>query len=353
MNTQTFVRAWVCFFAALVIALVSASCERQPVRTVVLYSSVDAGVLRPIIERYETSYGVKVQLVTDTEATKTTGLVERLINEKSEPRADLWWSGEIIGTLQLSRAGVLETYACMAAESVSPWPPGLRGKRGDWYGLALRPRIIVFNTKTLKDPEFIPRTLADLAEPRCAVKGVGIADPAFGTTRGHVAAMYSVLGEKVFHERISAVRWRVYDGNASVVRAVANGEIDVGITDYDDARAAERNNWPLGVAFMLMPNRDGDSGSYLTPGTVALVRGGPNAAEAKLLLDFILSRQTEEQLATGEWSSLPVFSGAKSPDPRLAPSSLPPPANFRWELIVDIVADSSKAWKSVLEAEKK
>ena len=74
-----------------------------------------------------------------------------------------------------------------------------------------------------------------------------MADPRFGTTGGHLAAMKaywtSIMGAAyytAFLEGLAANNVRLLpSGNAGVVRAVADGEADLGLTDTDDVWAAQ------------------------------------------------------------------------------------------------------------------
>src|SRR6476660_9899443 len=82
-------------------------CDRQPAREAVLYTSIDQPIAAPIVREFEQKTGIKVTLVTDTEATKSVGLAERLRAEKANPQADVWWSNEIFHTINLADEGVL------------------------------------------------------------------------------------------------------------------------------------------------------------------------------------------------------------------------------------------------------
>jgi iron(III) transport system substrate-binding protein len=240
---------------------------------------------------------------------------------------------------------VLEPYSSLAAESAGGggWPPSCRGKKQDWYGLALRPRVIIYNTKSITENP--PRQLEDLAPARFAARGVGIADPAFGTTRGYIAVLYAMLGDKEFARQLGAVKWRVYDGNAAVVRAVANGEVDVGLADFDDFVGAEKNAWPVGVSFPTLTAHREDVGIVATPGTVALVKGAPHDSDARRLIDFILSRTVQEELASGPWRSIPVLHGLPPADERLRRLPLAP---VQWELVAGALQESGVAWKKAV-----
>jgi len=333
----------------LTLALIPLSaCSRKDEKHLVLYSSVDSGTIKPILDAYTQRTGVKIDLVTDTEATKTTGLVQRLLTEKDTgARADVWWSGETVGTVQLSRAGALAPYNSLAAESAArasslpAWP--VRGTKGDWYGFALRPRVIVYSTKAFTQPDSAPRSFQSLVS---AKKPVAIANPAFGTTRGHLAAIYVQLGRKDFTEQMSKIQWRTYDGNAAVVRAVANGECDAGLTDYDDYQAGLANKWPLGCSFIPL---DPDSPAQIvaTPGTIALVAGAPHPDLAKAFIDEMLSVATEQTLAAGEWASLPVLKGVPTPSDRFKDIA---PARIDWDKAANFLDQTATAWA---ESQKK
>ena len=63
--------------------------------------------------------GLKVQTRFDTEASKTVGLVSALLEERARPRCDVFWNNEILMTIRLQRAGMLEPYDSSAAK---PYP---------------------------------------------------------------------------------------------------------------------------------------------------------------------------------------------------------------------------------------
>jgi len=46
----------------------------------------------PILQAYERKTGVKVKAAYDTDETKSTGLANKLLAEKNNPQADVFWS---------------------------------------------------------------------------------------------------------------------------------------------------------------------------------------------------------------------------------------------------------------------
>src|SRR5690349_7147585 len=84
-------------------------CHRETSPEITLYTSVDEPTASPIVREFEKQTGIRVRLVTDTEASKSVGLAERLRAEKDHPQADVWWSNEIFLTINLADQGLLES----------------------------------------------------------------------------------------------------------------------------------------------------------------------------------------------------------------------------------------------------
>ena len=101
------------FVSLLILAIFLTGCSKeQPAaqQEVVVYTSLDKVFSQPILEGFERKTGIKVKAVYDSEATKTTGLVNRLIAEKDSPRADAFWNSETGRTIVLKQKGVLAPY---------------------------------------------------------------------------------------------------------------------------------------------------------------------------------------------------------------------------------------------------
>lgn len=301
-------------------------------KRVICYTSADSVYAKVLFAEFTKATGIAVDAVFDTEATKTTGLVQRLMTEhassQTRTRCDVWWSSEPFGTIRLAAAGVLDETIAPRAEAhmkdtarTDGWPPNLRAADKTWYGFGSRARVIVYNTRFVK-AEHAPRTLGALLKPE--FKGrVCIARPQFGTTRGHFAALVLQFGPEAFEKWLIALKangLRVLDGNAAVVASVARGECRVGLTDTDDVYAGQREKWPVDMAWEEKSGRgirpdDMDipagsdlpgMGSMLIPNTVALVKGRANRAEAVELVEFLLSPAAQRSLAQTDSRNTPV-----------------------------------------------
>lgn len=278
--------------AATLLSLLQLGCAPRARDEVVVYASVDRSIAEPVLSDFERSLGIRVLAVYDTEANKTTGMVNRLIAEAAHPAADVYWSGEIAQTLQLDQRELLAGVATMSADAARD--ARFRGGDGAWRGFAARARVLLAGTDVLTDAAQVP-SVEDLALPRWKGR-VAIADPHFGTTRSHLAALLEMWGEPRFRAWLVGMRnngVHILPGNAQVRDAVVAGTIALGLTDSDDAVQAERSGAPVR---RFIPRQSADFGAVFIPNTVALVRGGPNAANGEKLVEHLLSRQVEHDL---------------------------------------------------------
>jgi iron(III) transport system substrate-binding protein len=299
--------AWVVMVAAVVMA---AGCGGNGSSTneVVVYTSVDEQVARPILEEFQKRTGITVRIQTDKEVTKTAGLVERLIAEKANPQADVYWGNEVFYTIRLANEGGLAEYDSPAAAEI----PGLyKDAKKRWAGTALRARVIARTTADEgRSASAGVSSLADLARPE--LKGrICMASPAAGTTGGHVAAMYTIWGRERFEEyllKLKANEIALLGGNAIVAQKVGDGTMWAGLTDNDDVEAVLREK---GKLQMVLPDQHAEGiGTLAIPCTVGLVAGAKHAEAGRKMVDYLLSREVEKKLLDAKFARYSVFAPA-------------------------------------------
>lgn len=292
------------------VACLGASCsspQPEASRSVTVYVSTDRVFSEPVLQEYEKRSGVKVNAVYDTEETKSTGLANRLLAEKSRPQADVFWSNEPVRTLVLKSRDVLASYKSPSAEGI---PAALVDPNGYWTGFSARMRVIAYNT-TLVKPEDAPQSVFDLADPKWRGQ-VAMADPRFGSTSFHVAALYAIAGDEKmddFFRRLKENGVRIVDGNSVVRDLVARGDVKVGLTDTDDVNVALENGQPIA---MVLPDKVG-LGVPVMPNMVSLIAAAPHPDEGRRLIDYLLSADVERQLAQSEGVQIPLHAGVTGP----------------------------------------
>lgn len=292
-----------------IIILSSSSCKNKnsSQKEVVVYTSLDKVFSQPVLTIFEKQTGIKVKAVYDSEATKTTGLANRLIAEKNSPQADVFWNSETGRTIILKQKAVLAPYVSPSAKDI---PDTFKDKDGYWTGFAARCRVLIYN-KNLITKEDLPNSIFDLTKPKWKGR-VSLAYPLFGTTATHVAALYAYLGDekaRQYFESLKANDIKIVDGNASSRDRVIDGTVAIGFTDTDDAYVAIDKGYPIDI---IWPDKDG-MGTLLIPNTVALIKNGPNPDAGKKFIDFLLTRETEKTLAFSQAGQIPLRADVERP----------------------------------------
>jgi len=305
---------------ALLVLLVFSSCHRNPTpqQEVTLYTAVDEPVARPIIHDFETRTGIKVNLVTDGEATKTAGLAHTLEAERDNPRADVWWSNEPFQTIHLAED--TDVFAPYDSPSAAGIPVKFKDPNHKWAGTGLRMRVIANHQLPSRLSADAPGPPADrierLTEPTYKGK-IAMAHPGTGTVGGHVAALYVLWGDdkaNAFFRALKANDIHLLGGNSDVANAVANGTMQLGLTDNDDVDNALQEG---GKLFAAVPDQQaGGIGTLAIPCTAALVKNTKHPEAAKKLIDYLLTREVEQKLLAAKFAKFSVY--AKPGEPGFA-----------------------------------
>ncbi len=304
MAAMTRKGVWRLVAAAALIASVGGCRDttrpRQP--EVVVYVALDRAFAEPILGAFERATGIRVRALYDTESTKTVGLVNRIEAEADRPRCDVFWNNEILNTLRLKHAGLLEP--CDPPHAAD-YPPAYRDAARMWYGFAARARVLIANTQQVT-PDQMPRSIRDLADPRWRGRA-GIAKPLFGTTATHVACLFARLGPPAAKQLLDAMKRnevRVLGGNKACAEQVGAGLLAIALTDTDDALIELDAGKPVRILF---PDSGPDEmGTLLLPNTLAVVRGAPHPDTARRLIDYLLSPAVEARLARGPSGQIPL-----------------------------------------------
>jgi iron(III) transport system substrate-binding protein len=288
-----------------VIAL--SACQRAGEAPVVVYTSVDDVFARPLAELFQKRTGTEVRLVTDTEETKSTGLLNRLLAEKTRPQADVFWSGDPVRAAVLKRQGVSQPYR--PAD-----PADARGQysdpQGHWSALSARARVVLYNTDAVR-PEDATGKLESFLDPKWKGRAC-LANPLFGTTSMHAAALFDTMGEepaKAFFTALRENEVKMLSSNGEVKRQVASGACVFGLTDTDDAHVAIQEGKPV-----VMRYADANGGGTLVvPNAAVLISGAPNPDGGRRFIDFLMSPEAEQALAASPAAQMPLRPGVSVP----------------------------------------
>jgi len=276
----------------------------SPTDRVVVYCAQDAEYAEGVFAEFTQAGKQTVAPKFDTEANKSVSLAVELEQEAGRPRCDVHWNNEILGTIRLARKGI---YAPYSSPNAADFPARSKASDGTWQAFAERARVLIVNTKLVPEGER-PKSIFDLTRPKWRGK-VAMAKPQFGTTATQAACLFEVLGDesaKAFFRGLKANEVALLPGNKSVARGVADGQYAIGFTDTDDAVLEVIAGKPVAILF---PDEAGHPefprmGTLFIPNTLAVVKGAPNEAGAKAIIDFLLTREAD--LAVGGGYQYPV-----------------------------------------------
>lgn len=249
-----------------------AGCSQS--KSVIVYTSQDQIFAEPILAEFTKQTGIKVLPIFDSESVKTAGLVQRLIAEKENPRADIFWSNEELMARELVGRGVLDSNRCAFVGS--------------------RTRRLVINTNKISVTE-APKSFRELTEPKWRGK-VAMAYPLYGTTAAHMTRLREAWGDEKWKQwcrDFVANNPFIVDGNSVVVKLVGAGEAWIGMTDSDDIAAGQRNGYPIVAGSIPQEFND----EYLRiPNTVAFVAGARHPEAAQAFFEFVQSSKALDEL---------------------------------------------------------
>jgi putative spermidine/putrescine transport system substrate-binding protein len=210
----------------------------------------------------------------------------QLVAEKAAPVADVTYLGVTFG-IQAKKDGVVTPYKPAAWNDI---PDGLKDPEGAWFTIHSGTLGFMVNVDALKGKP-VPKSWKDLLKPE--YKGlIGYLDPASAFV-GYVGAVAinQALGGTLDNFGPAMAFFKDLRKNDPIVpkqtsyARVLSGEIPI-LLDYDFNAYRAKYKDKANVAFVIPAE-----GSVVVPYVMSLVNKGPNAANGKKVLDFVLSNE--------------------------------------------------------------
>lgn len=247
----------------------------------------------PAFELFTEKTGIKVNFFMGN----NNEVFERLRAEGADTRADVMVTVDAGNLWNAAREGLL-----MPVESevlMGNVPAHLRDPENQWFGLAVRARTIMYSTERVKPSEL--STYAGLADPKwkgriCLRTSNSIYNQSL------LASAIGVHGEAVVERMIGgwvANEPEIVNSDRPVLRAIAAGQCDVGITNsYYLARIlAKEPDLPV-AAFWA--NQE-TTGTHVNISGAGVTKYAKNKENAVRLLEFITSVEAQETLAASSF----------------------------------------------------
>jgi iron(III) transport system substrate-binding protein len=258
--------------------------------SLVIYSGRSEPLIRPVADAFQARHpGVKVLL----RAGSNSQLANALLEEKTNPQADLFITTEMFTVQALAQQGVFRPYSPAGAAQI---PAQFVDPDGLWIGLTQRARVIMVNTD-LVALEAAPKSLLDLTDPKWRGQ-IAAAGSTNGSLQAQVAAMRQLLGEpatEAWLQGLIANDVTFFGGHTDVRKAVGSGEFALGLVNHYYFYLQQAEGSKVGIIF---PDQgDGQLGLLTNATAVAVVDRATNLPAAQAFVDFLISAEGQRLFA--------------------------------------------------------
>ena len=300
----------------LLLATVLAACSGDGDR-LILYSGRAEVQVKPLLDEFTEATGIKVAVRYGASAE----LAAQIAEEGSGTRADLFWAQDAGALGAVDNAGLFAPIPPSTAAAVDE---RFRGPGDSWIGLSGRARVVTYDPRQVQAAE-LPSSVFNLTEPRW--KGRIAIAPTNGSFQSFVTAMLIATGEartRAWLEGIKANEPKTYAANDLIVKAVNDGQVDLGLVNHyylfqlrDEIgpdRTVARNHYTAGS----------DPGALVNVAGIGVVRSSERQADAARLVDFLLSKPAQRHFALENFEYPLVAGVPTAPDlPPLQPDQGP------------------------------
>ena len=286
-------------FAMTAAAALLGATGAASAQTVNVICSVQAEWCNMIATVYARTTGVKLNM-----SLKGSGeALAQLIAEKENPKTDVWFGGTGDPHLQAAESGLTLEYKSPSLPQLYPWAQQ-QAQQSGWktVGIYSGPLGFGYNTELLAKKKLaVPRSWADLLKPE--YKGdIQVANPASsGTAYTMIATLVQLMGEDKAFDYLKGLHKNVGQYTRSgtgPIKAVARGETAVSISFVHDGPGEKLQGFPVETVTPA-------EGTGAEIGSMSIVKGARNLAEAKKFYEWALTPQAQTFGAAAKQFQLP------------------------------------------------
>ncbi|MGN5518245.1 extracellular solute-binding protein [Halopseudomonas sp. Lyrl_26] len=259
-------------------------------KELVVYSSRQDHLIKPVFEMYTEKTGVKINFITDREAP----LMARLRAEGANTPADMFMTVDAGNLWQAEEQGLFQPVQSEVIEGNIP--QHLRSSNNMWTGLSLRARTIAYSTERVKPEEL--STYEALADEQWKGR-VCLRTSKKVYNQSLVATMLESIGEEKTTEVIQGwlanLATPVFADDTALLQAIDAGQCDVGIVNsYYFGRL--QNAQPDVKVKLFWPNQE-DRGVHVNISGAGVTRHAKHPEEATRLLEWMTTEEAQRIFA--------------------------------------------------------
>ena len=270
---------------------------------VVVYSGRAENLVGELLARYEREAGVDLEVRYADSAKSAAALIE----EGEASKADVFFSQDTSTLGLLAEKGML---AELPDEVLGKVDATFRDPGGRWVGTSGRARVTVYSPKVFADPSAVP-SLQEMTDPKWKGR-VGWA-PENASFQSFVAAMVELEGEEKTGAWLKAMQEneaRAYPKNTPIVKAVGDGEIDLGLVNHYYLYRLKDEFGDEFAAANLYP-KSGAADALVNLSGAAILESADDKQAAAKLIAYLLSKPAQKFLTEQNYE-FPVIDSVKT-----------------------------------------
>lgn len=293
--------------SAIRVAVFASFCLSAPViaqtQEVNLYTHREPGLIKPLLDRFTSETGIKVNVVF-----AKAGLAERIQSEGERTPADMLLSVDVATLAHAVSLGIAQPITSPALAQAVPSP--LRAADGSWHAVSMRARVLYTSKERFSGQDV---AYEDLASP--AFKGricarSGQHDYNIGLIAAAIAHMGEAKAEAWLRGMRANLAKKPSGGDRDVAKDIAAGLCDVGLgnTYYVGLMVKDANQKAWADAIRVVMPRFKEGGTHVNISGFLVTRHAKNKAAALRLGEWLVSAAAQQAYAAENYE-YPVREG--------------------------------------------
>ena len=259
-----------------------------------VYSARNEQLIKPLFDAYTRDTGVHIKFITDKEGP----LMARLKAEGRNTPADMLLTVDAGNLWQASKEGLLRPIQSTTLQANVP--AHLRDPDNEWFGLSVRARTLVYNTRKVKPADL--STYEDLASPQWKGR-LCLRTSKKVYNQSLVAMMVTEYGEDktedIVRGWVANLATPPFPDDTKAMEAVAAGQCDVTLvnTYYFGRLMAKQPTLPLAIFWPNQNLKSKTAGVHVNISGAGVTRYARNPAGAQKLIEWLSSDKAQNLFA--------------------------------------------------------
>jgi iron(III) transport system substrate-binding protein len=279
---------WRLVAALLAVLIGGPAAPARAAEEVVVYSARHYGQEKAF-DAFTQKTGIEIKI----RSGDTGQLFERLKAEGDKTEADVLLTVDAGNLWNAARAGLLAPVE--SAELQKNVPAHLRDPQNRWFGLTMRARTIMYNTKKVNPAQL--STYEALGDPRWKGR-LCLRSSGYIYNQSLLATMIKRHGEPKTEELVRgwvANQPIIISGDSKILEAIAVGQCDVGVTNtyYLARMLAKDPNFPVAPFFA----NQSTTGTHVNVSGAGVTAHAKHRANAIKFIEFLSSMEAQQMFA--------------------------------------------------------